>query len=382
MPDGYNLLEIDLRFILRVTTTLRDSITQAVVAVCCVSGLWAAAPPEHPYAGAQACAQCHEAKFLQQSQTGHANSLHRAAEHPLAPSFITSEPLRREPGYEFIFFRTSEGPRVRAAGKDDVMEMNLDWAFGAGEQGVTFVTRGNAQWYLEHAFSYFTGPGSFAHTPGHEGPADSLPKAVGILYEIADAGSGILQCFDCHSTGPVALGAGRVIHPLEPGVQCESCHGPGRLHIEAMRSGNLKRGLDLIRNLGRLSAVELVEQCGACHRSTELGAPVDWEDPWNTRHAPVYLVQSRCFQRSAGRLSCLTCHDPHGELRRSEPAYYAEKCSRCHEGVRHPNEGFAKTEAADCSGCHMPKVQPHPHLKFTNHWVGVFRADKPLRPVR
>ena len=352
------------------------------MAACCLTGLWGAEPAEHPYVGAQACAECHETKFSQQSRSGHARSLHRADEHPLAASFVTKKPLRREPGYEFVFSRTPDGLRVRASSAGDVMEMGIDWAFGAGEQGITFVTRGNQEWYLEHSFSYFTGPQSFARTPGHEGPAETLPQAVGILYNIASAESGILQCFKCHSTGPVALGAGRAIHPLEPGVRCESCHGPGRKHIEAMRRGDLENGFKEIGNPGRLSANGLGEHCGTCHRPPEPDVTVDWKDPWNTRHSPVYLVQSRCFQRSDGRLSCLTCHDPHAPLRRDEPAYYARKCSACHETPRHSHVNFAKTGAADCTGCHMPKVQPHPYLQFTNHWIGVFRDGGPLTPIR
>lgn len=45
------------------------------------------------------------------------------------------------------------------------------------------------------------------------------------------------QCVGCHVTGPKTPieGEGRI---LNTGVQCESCHGPGKAHVEAAKAGN------------------------------------------------------------------------------------------------------------------------------------------------
>jgi Doubled CXXCH motif (Paired_CXXCH_1) len=69
-----------------------------------------------------------------------------------------------------------------------------------------------------------------------------------------------LRCFRCHSTGPVNLAAGYIIQPSEPGVRCESCHGPGAAHVQANGAPGA------IQNPKRLKAAELNELCGACHR--------------------------------------------------------------------------------------------------------------------
>ena len=65
-------------------------------------------PPASQYAGSAACRACHPAQFKQQSQTGHARALSRANEHPLGP---------------------------------ELPEQRGEWAFGAGHQAVTFVSR-------------------------------------------------------------------------------------------------------------------------------------------------------------------------------------------------------------------------------------------------
>jgi len=52
----------------------------------------------------------------------------------------------------------------------------------------------------------------------------------------------------------------------------------------------------------------------------------------------------------------------------------------CHDAAPHPNIGSAAAAPMnDCIACHMPKVQPQPHLTFTNHWIGVYGPSK-LRP--
>src|SRR5207249_1341645 len=66
------------------------------------------------------------------------------------------------------------------------------------------------------------------------------------------------------------------------------------------------------------------------------------------------LRQSLCFRKSQGRLTCVTCHDPHNAPRgEAAVARYREKCVGCHATVgvtSHPD-----LRAADCASCHMPR---------------------------
>jgi hypothetical protein len=45
-----------------------------------------------------------------------------------------------------------------------------------------------------------------------------------------------------------------------------------------------------IQNPKHLSAAQLNEMCGACHRqASELDDETDWRNPWKVRHQPEYL---------------------------------------------------------------------------------------------
>src|SRR5262249_45557993 len=84
-----------------------------------------------------------------------------------------------------------------------------------------------------------------------------------------------------------------------------------------------------------------------------------------------------CFRMSGGKLSCLSCHDPHAPLNQTATAY-DHQCGTCHRGVRH---SFNVTSQS-CVQCHMPQVSPTPQLAFTNHWIGIYAKGKNLVPVR
>jgi hypothetical protein len=233
------------------------------------------------------------------------------------------------------------------------------WAFGAGSQAVTYVSQLDEDTYLEHGLSLFTATGKLDFTPGHRSTA-------GVRYATFDPEPRILRCFSCHSTGSLSLGPKFDVQPAETGVRCETCHGPGQAHATARKP---------IRNPASMSAAGINDLCGGCHRMpAPPGVAMDWSEPWNVRHQPVYLAESECFERSGGKLSCLTCHDPHAPLEQVSTAYNA-KCEGCHSSAH----SKAKT---DCVACHMPKVSPRAPLRFTNHWIGVYSEGVPLRPRR
>jgi hypothetical protein len=337
------------------------------------------------YVGAKVCASCHPTQFAAQSATGHARALSRAGEHALAASFVRKAEQLRPPKYHFRFVPSAGGLKAEVFDERDVLEIPIEWAFGAGEQAVTFVTRIDKDWHLEHYYSYYSLLGSLAPTPGQEALIPkALPDAAGLMYKTLDPKTGVWGCFDCHSTGPLSSSSDGVMQPFELGVRCESCHGPGRKHADAAASSQIDRARKLIENPGRHSAGELNYFCGSCHRPPAgEGVDIDWNFSWNVRHQPVYFSQSDCFKKSNGVLTCLTCHDPHQPLRKDDPAYYNQKCLTCHRaGSNPPREVCSTRQPSDCADCHMPRVAPQPPLRFNNHWIGVYQTGAKLRPSR
>lgn len=290
------------------------------------------------YAGSVACRTCHPARFESQLNTAHAHALRRA------------QPTDPGPG------------RV------------AQWAFGAGVKARTWVSQTGEETIAEHGLTYYAATKSLALTPGHNDPTDTV-------YRTFDAVGTALRCFRCHSTGPVKLAADFQIQPSEPGVVCESCHGPGRAHAE---SADVRK----IQNPRKLTAVQINTLCGGCHRqASDLDDNADWSNSWNVRHQPRYLHRAACFRNSSGALSCLTCHDPHQRVKPAASSYDA-KCASCHPKTQHTTSVTSRS----CVGCHMPQVATGANLTFTNHWIGIYapggpnlipakRAARDLRPV-
>jgi hypothetical protein len=246
----------------------------------------------------------------------------------------------------------------------------LEWAFGAGAQGITPVGRAGEQ-FLEHRFSYYKAAGGMLATFGHP-PRAATPLAMLGLPQSAHI---ITACFQCHATGVESTGHGPDLNAIQPGVQCERCHGPGRRHIEIANAGGpVAEVRRAVLNPGRFPAKAQVEICGQCHRLPAPGSTVpepEVEDPVAVRFAPIGLMASRCFLESK-RLGCTTCHDPHEDARARTDGWYTERCAACHAAA--PKRGSACRRAAGetCLPCHMRQASLRPYLKFTDHRIRVY----------
>ncbi|HXB70909.1 MAG TPA: tetratricopeptide repeat protein [Candidatus Acidoferrales bacterium] len=304
-----------------------DTVLALVMASMTALVTLTAAPLAGPYIGSDVCRACHAAKFESQSKTGHARAL--AAARPGIPIAGIPAP-----------------------------ESTAQWAFGAGEKAITWVSQTGPETIAEHGLSYYAATKSLDRTPGHANSND-------VVYRTFDSVGTALRCFRCHSTGPVTLKTGYQVQPSEPGVRCEACHGPGRAHASSAGSPGT------IQNPKRLTPAELNVLCGACHRqASDLDDDTDWSNAWNVRHQPGYLHRAACFRNSNGKVSCLTCHDPHEPLKKTAASYDA-RCAACHAKVRHTMAIAARS----CVSCHMPQVSTSPALHFTNHWIGIYNPQ-------
>ena len=321
---------------------------------------WAASLP---YAGSAACAECHRDVYDRQQRSRHANALHPIRESPVAEVLLergaSSGPL--------VYAARDNGISVTAATGGDEATGLLVWAFGAGAQGITPVGRLGDQ-FFEHRFSFYRAAGRMSLTFGHPAVAGTARAMLGL----PQSSHTITACFQCHATGVDGAANGPDLSAMQPGVQCERCHGPGRRHVEMAKArATAEEVRRAIFNPGRLPAAALVEYCGQCHRLPEPGASSpepEIENPVAVRFAPVGLLASRCFIRSR-RLTCTTCHDPHQDARPATDASYVKACANCHESA--PKSGSACRRAAgqNCLPCHMRQASLNANLKFTDHRI-------------
>lgn len=303
-----------------------------------------------------ACATCHP----QQAEL-HQAGMHVRALKPASSSqffHLIDRPVRERNGsVEFTY----SGATVQARRGQQTATLSLPWVFGAGTLAFTPVGLLEGRW-IEHRVSWYSASQRPGMTLGHpvREPA-SAASALGQTLQPATA----YACFHCHATG---VKPGPDLSAMQPGIHCQRCHGSGEQHLAEPSRSN-------VRSLTGLSAKASVAVCAECHRTPadEDNKAPEIHDPVSIRFAPVGLMASRCFQAS-GKLTCVTCHDPHGGQRPASGAY-EQKCRSCHAtSVTTPASQCPRE--ASCLACHMRKATPVPDLTFTDHRIRIYRNVK------
>jgi hypothetical protein len=276
------------------------------------------------------------------------------------------------------------------------VDHQLVYTVGSGVNGFTFLIR-RGDYLFQAPLSYYARTGKWDLSPG---------------YEQADLGFSRVvpqECINCHSgrSAPLPNRPGAYAETAFPelAVGCENCHGPGEAHVKSLG----KRPATIV-NPAKLTPRLAENICMNCHQAGETRVlqpgknyhdfrPGKWlfdtavivKQPARTaEQQDADLLEhysamraSRCFRESNGRLSCLTCHDPHIQPGQAEAVgYFRTKCLTCHteQNCRVSLKiRAAQTPADDCAGCHMPKrpVQQISHSALTNHRI----PARPGEPV-
>jgi hypothetical protein len=315
------------------------------------------------FLGPSGCAECHRDQYQRQIRSRHALALRPIRESPL-PQLLVGLAWRERGDVTLEYEADPGGLRITARKNQERESALLEWAFGAGAQGITPVGRLDGP-YFEHRLSWYRAPNRPALTFGHStAPSPDPVSALGLPQSDAV----IYRCFHCHSTG---VNSGPDLSAMIPGVTCERCHGPGRAHAEAARAA---RPTEHILNPGRFPAKAQVEMCGDCHRLPKPGdaspAP-ELEDPITVRFQPFGFMASRCFTASRN-FSCVTCHDPHEDARPRNDAFYSSKCLACHKAGARARSKCPRARRQDCLPCHMQRSSPARYLTFTDHRIRVY----------
>jgi tetratricopeptide (TPR) repeat protein len=181
----------------------------------------------------------------------------------------------------------------------------------------------------------------------------------------------------------------------EPGINCETCHGPAAQHVLAARQTPKGQPLKDLKLLGLRAASpdQMNSLCGSCHAKIHPlassfppeGRFFDYFGLAALEQADFYpdgrdlgenftlttWLLSPCLQ--SGKLHCGTCHTASGRNR--FPAERADAaCLPCHEdkvkdAAAHSHHK-AGTDGAKCLSCHMPKTE----------FARMLRTDHSMRP--
>jgi predicted CXXCH cytochrome family protein len=333
------------------------------------------------FVGQQACAECHASRVRVHQQS----AMGRAME-PVAEARILSSLPRLEfrlGKYSWELVRKGNQSIYTVSDGKDTISVPVLYAFGQGKAGQTYVLDYQGNFY-ESRMSFYNEIQGLDFTLGvPRSEPDTLVAALGRPMSRDET----LQCFSCHTTGAV-IGDKLHLDKMVPGVNCESCHGPGGQHVAAGKAGQPNK--DKIFNPAQLNADDMAQDfCGACHRSAEdIFSKPELNGLSNVRFQPYRIFSSKCYSDDK-RISCTACHNPHESLKK-DVVHYDAKCLACHESAQKISgaSGSApadkrtvrgcKIGAKDCASCHMPKIDlPGAHFKFTDHRIRIAKEGDP-----
>ena len=370
------------------------------------------APPVSRFAqsdfiGAERCASCHAAEYAKWKASVHGRAGGAASPEVVIAAF-NGTPIRfrdaivtprvRGGVYEFVVARNDDSTEiVRVDGVIGRGHME-----GGGTQG--FVTKrpdGTMRFvpfdWSRHGNTWFCNTNSRAQrgwVPISErmnlSDCGDWPPAR-VLGDIPRWAN----CQSCHASqlrvtaGEADAAAGRTTSFTSLAINCESCHGPAKQHVELAESGSLAGrsdvGLVSLRSLDKDASLRVCFQCHSVKDqlregfvsgdSLELFYSLKFP---SLGDRPLYAdgrVRTFAYQDGHtfsdcylnGGMTCTSCHDPHTQGYRTVaevpiPGRFDDRqCTACHaskaDRVAEHTHHSTGSSGSKCTACHMPYLQ-------------------------
>lgn len=390
----------------------------------------AAVPPtvsSGDFVGAEVCADCHADQYRMWSESTHGRAGGEPGPETVIAPFdgrpmtfadATVVPRIRGGSYEFVVRQDGFGEQTfRVDGVIGRAHM-----LGGGTQG--FISRhvDGTERFLPWDWSgtddtWFCNTGSRTDAGWEPVTSDMALADCGDWPPLRPIGTvdRFANCQECHGSQiltTLETGTGYETTYTSLAVNCESCHGPAREHVESVRAPDYAPGDPAaIGTLAYLDKDESLGLCFQCHALKDVlregYLPGESLEAYYALKYPVlgdrpYTVDGRvrtfAYQATHlgsacyldGPMDCVSCHEPHGQgywdidKRPLDDPFDDRQCTSCHasKGIDVEAHTFhpAGSDGSTCVSCHMPYVQ-HPEV---GEGVSFARSDHTIaipRPV-
>ncbi|WP_339734349.1 multiheme c-type cytochrome [uncultured Gimesia sp.] len=333
------------------------------------------------------CCECHEKVCHQFSGAPHLRTLRKATDSDVLEKFAGKEITLKENGLTYRFYAEDDALWVKCDSYPS--PVRIEWVFGSGLHAMTpvslFPNEAGESVLLQHIVSWYP-PGKLGVTLGLQNLAHNK-TGIQTLGEVSSHAK-TMNCFGCHTSYlgdvPGEIDQSQMI----TGISCARCHLNGEEHIKAVERGD--KDLHIL-NWNQLTPLKSINRCGECHRRSDQleSDEIHPDNDLLIRFAPVGMSQSPCFLKQSevkladgkpARFDCTTCHNPHQQASR-DPEVYRKVCLNCHSDLKdHAPVCSKESMQSQCLQCHMPPVEVHDNLSFTDHWIRIREHDKERFP--
>lgn len=355
------------------------------------------------YVGQENCKDCHRSKHSSYLRTAHSLALDDIDLKSEPPDGTFEHSLS---GRAYRIYRQGEQLRHKGAvlaedGEEIVsLDLPIRYVIGSGRFTRSYIVQVDG-FLHESPITWFASRKAWDMSPGYNQVHHlSFERPINI------------GCLSCHTGRVESRGSPDQALIHEQSIGCESCHGPGSLHVDFHRQKKELVGEEdlTIVNPRNLSRSRLEAICAQCHQQGEAtiilrgrdvndfrpGRPltdvrVDYHFKADNQQMTVvgHLEQmrlSRCYQKSA-TMTCITCHDPHArESLEDSVDIYKKKCLGCHQAEHcglDSTSRLKKSPKDNCVECHMPTADTEiQHIAFTHHRIGIHDPKSAPTPKR
>jgi len=352
------------------------------------------AAPAH-FVGSQACATCHAGEQAAWSASHHRHAMEPASETTVRGDF--ADATFRYFGRETRFSRqggTFQVTTENQQGRPETFKVAYTLGYAPLQQYLVAFDDGRIQ---ALPFAWDTRPRGRGGQRWFHLYGDTNVTPADPLFWTRPRQNWNHMCGDCHTTSfskRFSDTTGRFDSQWsELGNGCESCHGAGSAHVEAVQRGARGAAARLTVS-GLHTQTEQLDQCGACHarrlRLREDASHERMHDTWRPEllqdglyftdgqiKDEVFEIGSFLQSKMAARgIACSHCHEPHRAQLRAEGNAL---CTQCHDrqtfdGPQH-HFHVAGTDGARCVNCHMPTRTYMVVHERRDHRIAVPRPD-------